>query len=171
MSSEDTVLSLVREIVERAIEDRAFFRINRDPVFRPGASEPDIARLKKLWRHPLPDEYLNLLRAHDGIDNFDAPNMFLLSTKHILDNPEMDEIFVDAEMFREGEIFIFCQADHDAHSVAFRASRKGKVDVVDFDSGGIHQQHEDFVSYLESRKAQLGKDIARHKADRKGLTR
>lgn len=171
MSNDETVLSLVKQIAERAIEHRSFFRIKREPVFRPGADEQDINKLKRLWRHPLPDDYLNLLRTHDGIDNFDAPNVFLLSTKHILDNPDMDELFVDAEMFREGEIFIFCQADNDAHSVAFRASRKGKIDVVDIDSGGIRQEHQDFVAYLESRKAELEKDIARHKADRKGLTR
>lgn len=171
MSSEDAVLSLVKQIADRAIEHRSFFRIKREPAFRPGASEQSIAKIGKLWRHPLPDDYLNLLRKHDGIDNFDAPNIFLLSTKHILDNPEMDETFVDAEIFREGEIFIFCQADSDAHSVAFRAGRKGKIDVVDFDSGGIRQEHPDFLAYLEARKAQLEKDIARYKADRKGLTR
>lgn len=171
MSRDETILSLVEQIAKRAIEHRSFFRIKREPVFRPGAGEQDIAKLEKLWHHPLPDDYLNLLRVHDGIDNFDAPNIFLLSTKHILDNPEMDELFVDAEMFRDGEIFIFCQADNDAHSVAFRATSKGNIDVVDFDSGGIRQKHQDFVAYLESRNEELEKDIARHKADRKGLTR
>lgn len=171
MSSEDTVLSLAKQITERAIEHRSFFKLKREPVFRPGATEQSIEMVRKLWQHHLPDDYLNLLRMHDGIDNFDAPNIFLLSTKHILNNPEMDELFVDAEMFKEGEIFIFCQADNDAHSVAFRASKKGKIDVVDFDSGGIRQEHPDFLTYLESRNTQLEKDIARYKADRKGLTR
>lgn len=171
MSNEETILSLVKQIAALAIAHRSFFKLEAKPVFKPGAGEQDIEKLKKHWRHPLPDDYLNLLRAHDGIDNFDAPNVFLLSTKHILDNPEMDELFVDAEIFKEGEIFIFCQADTDVHSVAFRAGRKGNIDVIDFDSNGIRQKHTDFLAYLQSRKAELEKDIARHKADREGLTR
>src|SRR5688572_3720081 len=132
-SAESKLVKLATEIAEKAIQHRQHFKLKGKPTFHPGADEKAIERLKKRWRHPMPVDYLDLLRAHDGIDYFDAPAMMLASTGHLLANTELDDVFVDAGMFKAGEIFIFCYANSDAHSVAFRA-KKGKVTVIDFDA-------------------------------------
>ncbi|RWP60251.1 SMI1/KNR4 family protein [Mesorhizobium sp.] len=171
MSRKDEISSLIKKIAEDAVIYRRYFELDElVPQFGKPASKNNIDKIKSMFSGDLPEDYIDLISLHDGIKNFDAPDMEILSTDFLTKNPGvLEEVFVNANRFDKGEIFIVFQEASDPHSVAFRRSGEGRVTVIDFDAQDDIAEFDTLLDYLNFRSDDLRKAISRFEADRKGL--
>lgn len=170
----DQMKAIVDETVALGNELRAFHGHANIPARpRPAATAAALNAFKAKYLKRVPPSYLQLLSIYDGVDNFDWVDVSLLSTEFLLANDDLDEDWVEAEYFDEGEAFIFAQSDDDAHVVAFHTKKKGKdgeMRVFDFAASLEPKEYASLEDYLKRRRDWFAKYVAREKADRAALS-
>jgi hypothetical protein len=172
--SKKEMKDIVDEIIELGNELRRYNEFD-DELAKTGLS-PDITTLdsfKKYTKGKVPPSYVQLMSIYNGIENFEYVGISLLSMEYIIENDPVDENWVDAEWYEEGEIFIFIQSDSDDEVVAFlikTASPDGEMKVVHFDTNGPLGEYSDLEAYLKARRDWFRRSLENAKADREGLS-
>ena len=171
MTDPKTLAELLHSISTLAEQERYYFGIEDiKPQFGPPAPRKNLDAMAQLFNGRLPKDYLGLLGLIDGAKNYDAPDMCLLSSEFLLSQPDLEELFEDAELFEAGEIFIFAQTATDPHSIAFRVDPEtDALTVIEFDTANDYGEFETLDALFAARKTQLEERVARQKADRIGL--
>jgi len=140
---------------------------------RPPATTAQIAKLQKTLGVTLPGDYLEMLRLHNGWEDFRA-DYSLLSVDEMLENGPIKKTVTELKKIQQSNPQT---ADHDG--IIFLASRVGgsfcvyfdrstlKVDtsmeVVQWDPGGVIRRHPSFTAYLESYKGVQERAVERER--------
>lgn len=168
----DQMKTLVDEVIALGNELRVFHGHDDTPA-RPRPASVALSAFATRYVGRVPPSYLQLLSIYDGVDNFDWVDVSILTTDFLLAHDDLDEDWVDAEAFDEGELFVFAQSNTDAHAVAFltkTVKKDGEMKVVDFDTDGPPVEYENLEDYLRSRRDWFAEAVAEERADRAGLS-
>jgi hypothetical protein len=174
MLTRDQMKAIVDETIALGNELRAFHgHTDRAARPRPPATAAALKVFEARYPERVPPSYLQLLSICDGVDNFDWVDVSLLSTDFLLANDDLDEDWIEAEYFDEGEVFIFAQSDDDAHAIGFHTKKKakdGEMKVVDVAASLEPKEYKNLEDYLRRRRDWFAKYVAREKADRAALS-
>jgi hypothetical protein len=122
----------------------------------------------------VPPSFLQLLSIYDGVENFDYVDISIFGCDYLLQNAsELEEEWVDAEMFEEDEIFVFARSDIDSIAVAFALNKpgpNGEMGVIYFDARGVGAEFENLEAYLVACKRMYEHNLTKEAADRAGFS-
>ncbi|HHP7234817.1 MAG TPA: hypothetical protein ACFCUC_09315 [Desulfobacterales bacterium] len=173
MLSKDKIKNLVDEIIKLGNELRKYHELEDEPAKAyPPPKKTTLDVFKNRFAGNVPPSYLKLMTIYNGIENFEWVDVSILSIEFLMKNENLDESWIEAGAYNEGELFIFAQSDSDAHVVAFlikKADDKGEMEVVHFDAGGILGRHNNLESYLKDRRNWFKQSLELEIADRDRL--
>ena len=174
MQSKNEMVSLIGEIIELGNELRKYNEFDADfAQLNPPANANIFKSFKEYTKGNVPPSYIELMSIYNGIKNFEYVSIDFLSMEYIMENDPVDENWVDAGWYKEGEIFIFVQSDSDDEVVAFltkTADSNGEMKVVHFDTNGPLGEYDNLDDYLISRRDWFKQSLEEERADREGLS-
>jgi SMI1/KNR4 family protein SUKH-1 len=136
---------------------------------RPPATDKQVAKLQKSVGTRLPEDYLEMLRLHNGWEDFRA-DYSLLSVEEMLENGPIRNTIAELKQIQEGDprtanhngiIFVASRVGG-SYCVYFdRSTHKadGSMEVVQWAPGGVIRRHPSFAAYLESYARVLEKSV------------
>jgi hypothetical protein len=174
MLSKNEMRLIINEIIEIGNQLRRYHELDDIPAKAFSAPNKVLfSDFKERFAGKLPPSYLQLMSIYNGVENLEWVDVSILPIEFIMEHDNLDEDWVDAGVYEEGDLFIFAQSGSDALSVAFllkTADHKGEMEVVHFDAGGLLGKYKNFEEYLRARCDWLKNAVANEEADRKGLT-
>ena len=173
MADPDALAALLRAISALAEKDRTYFGLEEIvPRFGPPAREENLRRMAGLFGGRLPDDYLGLLARIDGAENYDAPDMCLLSCDVLLSEPGLEELFVDGRAVSSPER---SSSSPIRRPIRIRSPSASipRTDALDGDRVStpptITGRSRTCTPCSGPARTELEERIARHEADRAGL--
>jgi cell wall assembly regulator SMI1 len=174
MAMDTGLLKALVERIHNLNDEWDMLRGNKpSQTVRPPATNAQIAKLQKALDTSLPPDYVEMLRLHNGWENFRA-DYSLLSVQEMLEDGPMKKTVAELKQIQEENAET---ADHDG--IIFLASRfggsfcvyfdrstqkpDGSMEVVQWDPGGVIQRHPSFTAYLESYKSVLEEAVERER--------
>jgi hypothetical protein len=165
--------NLIDQIIEIGNELRSYYEAeDKFAKAYPPPTEYMLNSLANRYTGKLPPSYLQLMSIYDGIENFEWLDVSILSIEFLMKHHDLDEDWIDAGIYKEGELFIFAQSNSDAHVVAFltkTADHDGEMRVAHFDASGLLGDYINFETYLRDRCKWFKENLTIEKADRQGL--
>jgi hypothetical protein len=161
---------LVDEIVEIGNELRKYHELeDKLAKVSPAPSKELLHSFKERFKGKFPPSYLQLISIYNGVNNFEWVDVSILSIEFLMSHDNLDEDWVDAGMYGEGELFIFAQSDSDAHVVAFlnkKIEADKEMQVVHFDAGGPLGEYQNLEAYFRDRRKWFEDSLLIEKSDR-----
>lgn len=166
----ETMRQLIDDIATLGDELRRINDLDQRAQKRPPAPPATLSELSARFGVKVPPSFLQLLSIYDGVDNFDYVDVSIFSSEYLLEEAvELEEEWVDAGAFEEGEIFVFARSDMDSVAAAFLVKQRhadGELRVVFFDARGVVAEYENLEQYLLDCKALFERNLTHERADR-----
>jgi cell wall assembly regulator SMI1 len=159
----------LRQVLKRIVAARTTWlsqALDDEVVVQPGATEEALAGLTSARHRSIPASYLELLRIHDGIDEFFGIGGELLSSSY---RGESDSAWADCctewNELPDLDMLLLIAADDDGSCVAFDMTTlrdDGEADVVAIQNFRSVRRYPSLLEYLrshaEAMEARLTKD-------------
>ncbi len=139
---------------------------------QPPAGKAQISQLQKALAIILPDDYVAMLRMHNGWENFRA-DYSLLSIEQMMGEgslvkriAQLKHTLEESQETAGHKPIIFLAGLYGWYCVYFDLSShkpSGSMDVVQWDLGGVIRPHPGFTAYLQAHKSVLEKVVEKER--------